>query len=324
MPKAIRLHELGGPEVMRWEEFDPGSPGPGEARVRHTAIGVNFIDVYDRTGLYPTTLPTGLGREAAGVVEKLGSKARGLKVGDRVAYTLSTPGSYAEVRNVAVDRLVKIPRGISDSQAAAMMLKGLTAQYLLRQTRRVKRGDTVLIHAAAGGVGLIACQWAHHLGAHVIGIVGSDDKAKLARRHGCRHVIVGGGADIPAAVRKITREAGVDVVYDGVGKDTFFASLDCLKPLGLMVSYGNASGPVPPIAPLELSRRGSLFLTRPTLFHYVATRAALERAARDLFGVVKGGAVTIRVGQSYPLRDAATAHRDLESRRTTGSTILLP
>ena len=324
MPKAIRVHEYGGPEVLRWEDFDPGPPDTGEARVRHTAIGVNFIDAYDRTGLYPTTLPTGLGREAAGVVERLGSRTRGLKVGERVAYTLSTPGSYAEVRNVPVDRLVRIPRGISDNQAAAMMLKGLTAQYLLRQTRRVKRGDTVLIHAAAGGVGSIACQWAHHLGARVIGVVGSDDKAKLARRNGCRHVIVARGVDLAAAVRDLTRGAGVDVVYDGVGKDTFFASLDSLKPLGLMVSYGNASGPVPPVAPLELSRRGSLFLTRPTLFHYTATRAALERAARDLFAVVKRGAVRIRIGQSYPLRDAATAHRDLESRRTTGSTVLLP
>lgn len=324
MVKAIRVLEYGGPEVLRWEDYDPGPPGPGEARIRHTAIGVNFIDVYDRTGLYPTTLPTGLGREAAGVVEKLGSRTRGLKIGERVAYTLSTPGSYAQVRNVPADRLVRIPRGISDQQAAAMMLKGLTAQYLLRQTRRVKRGDAVLIHAAAGGVGLIACQWAHHLGARVIGVVGSDDKARLARRNGCRNVIVGRGADVAAAVRDLTRGAGVDVVYDGVGKDTFFASLDSLKPLGLMVSYGNASGPVPPVAPLELSRRGSLFLTRPTLFHYTATRVALERAARDLFAVVKRGAVKIHIGQSYPLRDAATAHRDLESRRTTGSTILVP
>jgi NADPH2:quinone reductase len=324
MPKAIRLHSVGGPELMSWEEYDPGPPGPGEARVRHTAIGVNYIDVYDRTGLYPTNLPTGLGREAAGVVEKLGRRTRGLKIGERVAYTLASPGSYAEVRNVPVDRLVRIPRNVSDGQAAGMMLKGLTAQYLLRQTRRVKRGDTVLIHAAAGGVGLIACQWARRLGAHVIGVVGSEDKAKLARRNGCRHVIVGRDVDLAAAVRKITRGAGVDVVYDGVGKDTFSASLDCLKPLGLMVSYGNASGPVPAIAPLELTRRGSLFLTRPTLFHYTATRAALERAARDLFSVVASGAVKIRIGQSYPLRDAATAHRDLEARRTTGSTILLP
>jgi NADPH2:quinone reductase len=324
MPKAIRLYEVGGPDAMRWEEYDPGPPGPGEARVRHTAVGVNFIDTYDRTGLYPTTLPTGLGREAAGIIEQIGSKVRGLKVGERVAYTLATPGSYAEVRNVPADRLVRIPRGISDNQAAAMMLKGLTVQYLLRQTRRVKRGDTVLIHAAAGGVGLIACQWARHLGAQVIGVVGSDEKARLARLNGCRHVIVGRDVDLPAVVRKITRGAGVDVVYDGVGKDTFFASLDCLKPLGMMVSYGNASGPVPQFAPLELTRRGSLFLTRPTLFHYIATRAALESSARDLFAVVKKGAVAIRVGQSYPLRDAATAHRDLEARRTTGSTILLP
>lgn len=324
MPEAIRVHEHGGPEVLRWEEYDPGPPGPGEARVRHTAIGVNFIDVYDRTGLYPTTLPSGLGREAAGVVEQLGRKTRGLKIGERVAYTLATPGSYAEYRNVPADRLVRIPRGVSDNQAAAMMLKGLTAQYLLRQIRRVKRGDAVLIHAAAGGVGLLACQWARHLGAHVIGVVGSEDKAKIARRNGCRQVIVGRDVDLAAAVRKLTRGAGVDVVYDGVGKDTFFASLDSLKPLGLMVSYGNASGPVPAIAPLELTRRGSLFLTRPTLFHYTATRKALEHAARDLFAVVKSGAVKLHIGQSYPLRDAATAHRDLESRRTTGSTILLP
>ncbi len=323
-PRAIRILEHGGPEVLRWEEYDPGPPGPDEARVRHTAIGVNFIDVYDRTGLYPTALPTGLGREAAGVVEKLGGKARGLRAGDRVAYTLASPGSYAEIRNVPADRLLRIPPGISDQQAAAMMLKGLTAHYLLRRTHRVKRGDAVLIHAAAGGVGLIACQWARQLGARVIGVVGNDEKARLAKRNGCHHVIVGRDADLPAAVKKLTRGAGVSVVYDAVGKDTFFASLDCLKPLGLMVSYGNASGPVPPIAPLELSRRGSLFLTRPTLFHYTATRAALESAARELFGVVKRGAVKIRIGQSYPLRDAATAHRDLEGRRTTGSTILVP
>lgn len=324
MPKAIRIYEHGGPDVMRWEEVDPGSPGAGEVLVRHTAIGLNFIDTYDRTGLYPTPLPTGLGREAAGVVIALGPKVRGFKVGDRVAYTLPSTGAYAEVRVCPAERLVRIPKDVSDSQAAAIMLKGLTAHYLLRRTYRVKRGDTVLFHAAAGGVGLLACQWARHLGARVIGVVSSDEKAKIARRSGCNHVIVTARAEIVAAVRSLTRGAGVEVVYDGVGKDTFFASLDCLKPLGFMVSYGNASGPVPPIAPLELSRRGSLYLTRPTLFHYIATRAALESAARELFTVVRRGIVKIRVGQSYPLRDVATAHRDLEARRTTGSTVLIP
>ncbi len=323
MPKAVRIYEHGGPEVMRWEEYDPGAPGPGEARVRHTAIGVNFIDVYDRIGLYPTALPTGLGREAAGCVEMVGRKVRGVKVGGRVAYTLPSPGSYAEARNVPAERLVRIPPGISDQQAAAIMLKGLTAWYLLRRTYRVKRGDSVLIHAAAGGVGLIACQWARSLGAKVIGVVSNEDKARLARRHGCHHVIIG-HAELPRAVKSLTRGAGVDVVYDAVGKDTFFASLDSLKALGMMVSYGNASGPVPPIAPLELSERGSLYLTRPTLFHYIATRAALESAARELFSVIRRGMVKIRIGQSYPLQDVATAHRDLEARRTTGSTVLVP
>jgi len=324
MPKAIRIYEHGGPEVMRWEEVDPGVPGPGEVLVRHTAVGLNFIDVYDRTGLYPTALPSGLGREAAGVVAALGRRVRGFRVGDRVAYTFPSPGAYAEIRTCPADRLVRIPPGISDSQAAAIMLKGLTAHYLLRRTYRVKRGDTVLIHAAAGGVGLIACQWARHLGAKVIGVVGSDDKARLAKRHGCNHVIVTAREEIVKAVKSLTRGAGVAVVYDAVGKDTFFASLDCLKPLGLMVSFGNASGPVPPIAPLELSRRGSLFLTRPTLFHYIATRAALDSAARELFGIVRRGVVKVRIGQSYPLQDVAAAHRDLEARRTVGSTVLIP
>ena len=324
MPRAIRIYKHGGPEVMRWEEVEVGQPGAGEVRVRHTAIGLNFIDVYDRTGLYPVDLPSGLGREAAGVVEALGRGVRGFKRGDHVAYTYPQAGAYAEVRICPAERLVKIPAGISDQQAAAMMLKGLTAQYLVRQTYRVKRGDTVLIHAAAGGVGLIASQWARHLGAKVIGVVGNADKARLAKRHGCHHVIVGGPEELPAAVKSLTRGAGVNVVYDSVGKDTFVASLDCLRPLGMMVTFGNASGPVPPVSPLDLSRRGSLFLTRPTLFHYVATRPALERAARELFGVVKRGVVKIRIGQSYPLQDVATAHRDLEARRTTGSTVLIP
>jgi NADPH2:quinone reductase len=324
MPNAIRIYEHGGPEVMRWEEVDPGAPGPGEVLLRHTAIGLNFIDVYDRTGLYPTSLPTGLGREAAGVVMALGRRVRGLKAGDRVAYTFPSPGAYAEMRVCPAERLVRVPAGISDTEAAAIMLKGLTAHYLLRRTYRVRRGDTVLIHAAAGGVGLIACQWARHLGAKVIGVVGSDEKAMLARRHGCQHVIVTAREEIVSTVRSLTRGAGVEVVYDGVGKDTFIASLDCLKPLGMMVSYGNASGPVPPVEPLELTRRGSLFLTRPTLFHYIATRAALESAARELFGVVRRGVVKVRIGQSYPLQDAAAAHRDLEARRTFGSTVLVP
>ncbi len=323
MSKAIRIYELGGPQVMRWEDVAVGEPGPGEARVRHTAIGLNFIDVYDRTGLYPVQLPSGLGREAAGVVEAVGRKVSGLKAGDRVAYTFPSPGAYAEQRVVAADRLVRIPSGVSDQDAAAVMLKGLTAWYLVRRTHRVKRGDSVLVHAAAGGVGLFVSQWARHLGAKVIGVVGSDAKAKLAKANGCHQVLVGKD-DLPARVRAANRGAGVDVVYDAVGKDTFFLSLDCLRPLGLMVSYGNASGPVPAIAPLELSKRGSLFLTRPTLFHYVATREALDAAARELFAAIKRRVVKVRIGQSYPLRDVATAHRDLEGRRTTGSTVLIP
>lgn len=323
MPKAIRIHEHGGPEVMRWEEVDVGRPGPGEVLVRHTAIGLNFIDVYERTGLYPTTLPSGLGREAAGVIEAVGPRVRGFRAGDRVAYVYPSSGAYSEMRICPAERLVRVPTGISDQEAAAMMLKGLTAHFLLRRTYRVKRGDTVLLHAAAGGVGLIVSQWARHLGAQVIGVVSNEQKAKLARSHGCKHVLLA-GEDIVAGVRELTRGAGVDVVYDSVGKDTFFTSLDSLRRLGMMVSFGNASGPVPPIAPLELSRRGSLFLTRPTLFDHIATRAELDSAARELFAVVKRKAVRIRIGQSCPLREVATAHRDLEARRTTGSTVLLP
>lgn len=323
MPKAIRIYENGGPEVMRWEEFDVGAPGAGEVRVRHTAIGLNFIDVYDRTGLYPVQLPSGLGREGAGVIEALGKKVRGFKVGDRVAYTYPAPGAYAEVRICPAERLVRIPSGVSDQVAAAVMLKGLTAHYLVRRTYRLKRGDTALVHAAVGGVGLIVCQWARHLGAKVIGVVSNQQKAKVAKQHGCHHVIIG-HEDMAEKVHAATGGEGVNVVYDGVGKDTFFASLDCLRPLGLMVSYGNASGAVPPFSPLELSKRGSLFLTRPTLFSYITTRAALESAARELFAVIKRKAVKIRIGQSYPLRDVATAHRDLEARRTTGSTVLIP
>jgi len=324
MPKAIRFHEHGGPEVLRVEELDPGKLAPDEAQVRHTAIGVNYIDVYDRTGLYPVELPSGLGREAAGVITAVGRKVRGFRVGDRVAYVYSKPGAYSELRNVSADRLVKVPKGVSDSQAAALMLKGLTAHYLLRRIHRVAKGDTLLVHAAAGGVGLILCQWAKALGAKVIGVVGSEAKAELARKHGCKLVLISGRDEIVSSVRKFTKGEGVAVVYDSVGKDTFMESLDSLRPLGMMVTYGNASGPPPAISPLELSKRGSLFLTRPTLFHYIATRAALDSAARELFTAVKNKLIRVLIGQTYPLAEAAEAHRDLEARRTTGSTILIP
>ena len=324
MARAIRIHEAGGPEVLRFEDFDPGAPGEGEVQLRHTAVGLNYIDVYDRSGLYPMPLPGGLGREAAGVVTAVGRKVKGLRKGDRVAYVHTVPGSYSELRNVPAARLVKLPRAISDEQAAALMLKGLTAHYLLRRTFRVKRGDWILVHAAVGGVGLILCQWARALGAKVIGVVGSDAKAALAKKNGCHHVLVMGRDPILENVRRLTKGAGVAVVYDSVGKDTFMESLDCLRPLGMMVSYGNASGPPPAISPLELSKRGSLFLTRPSLFAYIADRKDLESAARELFRVVASGKVKLRIGQRYPLAEAAQAHRDLEARRTTGSTVLLP
>jgi NADPH2:quinone reductase len=324
MPKAIRFHEPGGPEVLRFEDFDPGKPAAAEAQVRHTAVGVNYVDVYDRTGLYPVELPSGLGREAAGVITALGRRARGFRVGDRVAYVYSKPGAYCELRNVPAERLVKVPKGISDEQAAALMLKGLTAHYLLRRTYRVARGETILVHAAAGGVGLILCQWAKALGAKVIGVVGSEAKADLARKYGCKHVLISGRDELVASVKEITKGHGVAVVYDSVGKDTFVESLDCLRPLGMMVTYGNASGPPPPVSPLELGKRGSLFLTRPSLFNYIARREDLEPAARELFAAVKSKAVRVLIGQKYPLADAAEAHRDLEARRTTGSTVLLP
>lgn len=324
MSKAIRFSEHGGPEVLRLEESEPGKPAPDEAQVRHTAIGLNYIDVYDRTGLYPVELPSGLGREAAGVITAIGRRVRGLKVGDRVAYTWTRPGSYCELRNVPAGRLVKIPRGISDEQAAALMLKGLTAHYLLRRTYRVKRGETILVHAAAGGVGTLLCQWAKALGCRVIGVVGSEGKVDLARRNGCRHVLVWGRDELVSSVRTLTRKEGVAVVYDSVGKDTFMESLDCLRPLGMMVTYGNASGPPPPLSPLELSKRGSLFLTRPSLYSYIAQRTELEAAARELFAAVRSRKVRVLIGQRYPLAEAAEAHRDLEARRTTGATILVP
>jgi NADPH2:quinone reductase len=324
MSKAIRFYEHGGPEVLRFEDFDSGKPAPNEAQLRHTAIGVNYIDVYDRTGLYPVELPSGLGREAAGVITALGRKVRGFRVGDRVAYVNQRPGAYSELRNIAADRLVKVPKGISDEQAAALMLKGLTAHYLLRRTYRVASGDTILVHAAAGGVGLILCQWAKSLGAKVIGVVGSDAKAELARKHGCKLVLISGRDEIVPNVKKFTKGQGVAAVYDSVGKDTFIESLDCLRPLGMMVTYGNASGPPPAIGPLELSKRGSLFLTRPTLFHYISSREALDSAARELFAAVKKKFIKVLIGQTYPLAEAAEAHRDLEARRTTGSTVLIP
>lgn len=324
MPHAIRIERTGGPEVLQWAAVEVGEPAPREARVRHHAVGLNFIDIYHRTGLYALPLPSGIGLEGAGVVEAVGTEVADLRVGDRVAYAGGPVGAYSEVRCLPADRLVRLPDGISFEQAAAMMLQGLTAQYLLRRTYPVKAGDTVLIHAAAGGVGLIACQWASALGATVIGTVGSDAKAELAHAHGCHHPIVYTRENLSQRVREITGGAGVAVVYDSIGKDTFMASLDCLRPLGLMVSFGNASGAVPPVDIAVLAQKGSLFLTRPTLFTYSARRDDLLRMARELFDVVLTGTVRIEVNQTYSLQDAARAQQDLESRRTTGSTVLLP
>ena len=324
MAKVIRFHERGGPEVLRLEDAEVGDPGPGQARVRHRAIGVNFIETYHRTGLYPLPLPSGLGQEAAGVVEAVGAGVQHVKPGDRVAYGNGPPGSYSEARLVPADRLVLVPEGISDEQAAAVMLKGLTVQYLIRRTYAVKAGETVLWHAAAGGVGLIACQWLRALGVRVIGTAGSDEKAALAKAHGAAEVIVYTREDFPARVRALTGGEGVPVVYDSVGKSTFSGSLDCLKPLGLMVSFGNASGAVPPFELGVLAQKGSLFVTRPTLNTYAAKRADLEASSAELFDVVRRGAVKVELGGRYPLAEAARAHRDLESRRTTGSLVLLP
>lgn len=324
MTKAIRFVETGGPEVLRFEEADPGSPGPGWVRVRHTAVGVNYIDTYHRSGLYPVGLPSGLGLEAAGVVEALGDGVTRWKVGDRVAYGTGPLGAYAEAANVPAERVVAVPDGVSDEQAAALMLKGLTAWYLLRRTYRVKDGDTILFHAAAGGVGLLACQWAKHLGATVIGTVGSDAKAALAREHGCTHVIDYSRENFARRVRDLTGGKGVPVVYDGVGKTTFDGSLDCLAPLGLMVSFGNASGPPPPLELGRLGFGGSLFITRPTLMHYTADPADLAEGAAEVFALVASGVMKVEIHQRFALKDAADAHRDLEARRTTGATVLLP
>jgi NADPH2:quinone reductase len=324
MTHAIRFHQTGGPEVLQWEEVSLTPPAAGEARVRHHAVGLNYIDTYHRSGLYPVPLPSGIGLEGAGVVEAVGEGVTEVAPGDRVAYAGGPLGAYAEARNMPAQRLVKLPESLSFEQGAAMMLQGLTAQYLLRRTYRVQPGDTILIHAAAGGVGLIVCQWAKALGATVIGTVGSDEKAAAARAHGCDHPIVYTRENFAERVRELTGGAGVAVVYDSIGKDTFMASLDCLRPLGMMVLFGAASGPVPPFDCQLLAQKGSLFLTRPTLFTYSARRDDLLEMAGELFAVVTSGQVRIEVNQRYALRDAAQAHRDLEGRRTTGSTVLLP
>lgn len=325
MSKSIRIHAHGGPEAMHWEDVPTPEPGPAEALVQQTAVGLNYIDVYYRTGLYKApSMPATLGMEAAGVVRAVGADVKGVSVGDRVAYATGPIGAYTTDRVIAADRLVKVPDGVDDTTAAAMMLQGMTAQYLIRQTYKVQAGEPILVHAAAGGVGLILCQWAKHLGATVIGVVSSEEKAELARAHGAAHVIVGGAEKLAAEVRRLTGGAMVPVVYDSVGRDTFAASLDCLAPRGLMVSYGNASGPVAAFDLGVLSAKGSLYVTRPTLATYTAKTVDLMACAAELFDVVKSGAVQIRVNQTFALKDAAAAHAALEGRRTTGSTVLLP
>ncbi len=324
MSKAIRIHAHGGPEAMHWEDVPTPEPGPAEALVHQTAVGLNYIDVYFRTGLYKIpTLPATLGMEAAGIVQAVGADVHDVKVGDRVAYATGPIGAYATDRVISADRLVTLPDGIDDQTAAAMMLQGLTAQYLLRRTYKVQSGDPILVHAAAGGVGLIMCQWASHLGATVIGVVSTEAKADLARAHGAAHVIIG-HERLAAEVKRITGGGMVPVVYDSVGKDTFTASLDCLRPLGLMASFGSSSGPVPPFDLGVLAAKGSLFLTRPSLATYTALRSDLVAGAEDLMQAVLSGAVHIRVNQSYALKDAAAAHTALEARQTTGSTVLIP
>ena len=324
MPNAVRIHKHGGPEVLTYEEVEVGEPGEGQARVKNLAIGLNFIDTYHRSGLYQLPMPSGIGLEAAGVVEAVGPGATWVKPGDRVAYAGGPPGAYAEVRLIPADRLVKVPDAISDRQAAAMMLKGLTVQYLIRRTYRVERGETVLFHAAAGGVGLIACQWLKALGVTVIGTVGSDDKAKIAKAHGCDHTIVYTRENFVERVKEITGGKKVPVVYDSVGKDTFLGSLDCLQPRGLLAVFGNGSGPVAAFDLNLLAAKGSLYVSRPSLVTYSARRQDLEAGAAELFDVVRSGKVKIEINQTYALKDAAQAHRDLEARKTTGSTVLLP
>lgn len=324
MSKAIRISKTGGPEVMEYVEVEVGAPGPGEARVRNVACGLNFIDVYFRTGLYPQPLPAGLGMEGAGVVEAVGAGVTDIQVGDRVAYAGRPIGAYAEVRLMPAAALVRLPDAIGFETAAAMMLQGLTVQYLFRRTYRLQGSETILFHAAAGGVGLIACQWARALGVTMIGTVGSDAKGALAKAHGCAHVINYNTENFVERVREITGGKGVPVVYDSIGNDTFFGSLDCLAPLGMMVSFGNASGPVPPFSLTELASRGSLFITRPSLMSYTATREDLLAMAGELFGMVESGKVKIEINQRYALKDVAQAHIELEARKTTGSSILIP
>jgi NADPH2:quinone reductase len=325
MVKAIRIYEPGGPEVLLWEEYDPGQPGSGEVLLRQEAVGLNFIDVYNRTGLYPLpALPATPGLEGVGIVEAIGKDVTEVAVGDRVVYAGLPPGAYAEARLIPAHRLVKLPVSISAQQGAAMMLKGMTARYLLHGCYRVKTGDTILIHAAAGGVGLIVCQWARHLGSTVIGTVGSPEKAELAHSFGCEYPILYEEEDFVSRVKEITQGRGVDVVYDSIGQSTFMKSLDCLRPMGMMVSFGQASGPIPPFDLGILAAKGSLFLTRPSLMAYTAKREDLLAHAQDLLEVVEKGVVKIEVKQSYPLAEAAQAHRDLENRKTSGSTILIP
>ena len=324
MTKAIRFHAFGGPEVLKLEDIALPEPGEGEVRLRHTAIGLNFVDTYYRTGLYKSSLPSGLGNEAAGVIEKLGKGVKGLKIGDRVAYGTGDLGAYAEARNFPANRLVKLPKSISDETAAGMMLKGMTVRYLLRATYKVKRGETILLHAAAGGVGLILSQWAKALGVKVIGTVGSEEKRAIALAHGCAHVINSSTENIVERVKELTKGKGVPVVYDGVGQATFNASLDCLSPRGLLVSFGNASGAVTAFNLGILAAKGSLYVTRPTLGSYVAKDSEFKETAQDLIDIVKSGKVKININQRYALADAAKAHEDLAARRTTGASVLLP
>lgn len=324
MAKAIRMHETGGPEVLRYEDVEPGDPGPGEVRLRHTAIGLNFIDTYHRTGLYPVPLPSGLGLEAAGVIEAVGADVDGFAVGDRVAYGTGPIGAYSTEALRPAAQLVRVPDGLDDELAAAVMLKGMTAGYLVTETRPIVAGDTVLIHAAAGGTGLLMVQWARHLGARVIGVVGSEEKAELARAHGCDEIVLRGRDDLVARVRELTDGAGVPVVYDSVGKATFEASIDCLATRGMLVSFGNASGPAPAVVPGMLAAKGSLYFTRPTLNSYARTRAELEALAGKVLSLVADGTLKIRIEQRFPLAEAAAAHRELEAGRTLGATVLMP
>lgn len=324
MPRAIRINEAGGPEVMRLEDVEVPAPAAGEVQVHHTAIGLNYIDVYDRSGLYAQNMPAGLGREAAGRVSAVGKGVRGFREGDRVAYVMSPPGTYADLRNVPAARLVKIPAGVSEEQAAVLALKGMTACFLLRRCFPVKRGDVIVVHAAAGGVGSLLSQWGRKLGAVVIGVVGSEAKAKLAKKNGCKHVLVRGRDEIAPSVKKFSKGLGAHVVYDGVGKDTFTESLDSLRKRGMMVLYGSASGPVPPFSPAELVKRGSLFLTRPTMFDYTESREDLEAIARETFAAAKKGWIKVQIHQRYKLADAAQAHRDLEARKTIGASVIIP